>query len=131
MEPGKQKARLGGGGQALGQPQGVLVLAEGLEGQGLPSTPEARLLLSRLHLALGRPQEGLTFLGSPLVERLARGRLLFLSGKPPEALPNLEGLMTELSTPPGLHGQALSLLALAYQGPVSYTHLTLPTKLEV
>ena len=97
--------------EALRQYEEALRLA-----QGLPSTPEARLLLSRLHLALGRPQEGLTFLGSTLVERLERGRLLFLSGKPQEAIPILEGLLPELSTQPGLQGQALSLLALAYLG---------------
>lgn len=84
--------------------------------QGLPSTPEARLLLSRLHLALGRPQEGLAFLGSTLRERLERGRLLFLSGRPQEAIPLLEGLLPELSAQPGLQSQALSLLALAYFG---------------
>lgn len=84
--------------------------------QGLPSTPEARLLLARLHLALGRPQEGLALLGSTPLERLERGRLLFLSGKPQEAIPLLEGLLPELSAQPGLQGQALSLLALAYLG---------------
>ncbi|WP_243089206.1 tetratricopeptide repeat protein [Thermus neutrinimicus] len=97
--------------EALHQYEEALRLA-----QGLPSTPEARLLLSRLHLALGRPQEGLAFLGSTLRERLERGRLLFLSGRPQEAIPLLEGLLPELSAQPGLQSQALSLLALAYFG---------------
>ncbi|WP_243027934.1 tetratricopeptide repeat protein [Thermus albus] len=84
--------------------------------QNLPPTPEARLFLAQLYLALGHPQEGLKVLGPTLGERLERGRLLFLSGKPQEAIPLLEGLLPELSAQPRMQSEALSLLVLAYLG---------------
>ncbi|MFC0594833.1 tetratricopeptide repeat protein [Thermus composti] len=82
--------------------------------QGLPPTLEARLLLARLYLALGKPQEGLAFLGSTPEERLMEGRLLFLSGRPGEAISLLESLLPVL--PPEGRKEALRTLTLAYLG---------------
>lgn len=84
--------------------------------QGLPSTPEARLLLARLHLALGQPQEGLGALGSTLAEEVERSYLLFLVGRPQEAILHLEGLLPRLFGAQELQAKALSTLALAYLG---------------
>jgi tetratricopeptide (TPR) repeat protein len=108
-------------------PEGRLLRALALEGlkryeealgeaQGLPPTLEVRLLLARLYLALGRPEEGLAVLGSSLEERLERGRLLFLTGKPREAIRLLEEVLPELAGRPGLQRRALATLVLAYLG---------------
>ncbi|WP_117237768.1 tetratricopeptide repeat protein [Thermus sediminis] len=86
------------------------------EAQGLPPTPEVRLLLSRLHLALGNPELGLVALGFTLEEQLERGRLLFLTGRPQETAALLEDLLPQLATRPELQRQALSTLVLAYLG---------------
>ncbi|GAA5333999.1 MULTISPECIES: tetratricopeptide repeat protein [Thermus] len=97
--------------EALKRPEAALA-----EAQTLPPTPEVRLLLARLHLELGNPEAGLLALGSTREERLARGRLLFLVGRPGEAIPLLESLLPELAERPDLKAQALSTLTLAYLG---------------
>ncbi len=108
-------------------PEGRLLRALALEGlkryeealkeaKTLPSTPEVRLLLARLYLALDKPEEGLSVLDSSLEERLEKGRLLFLSGRPNEAIPLLEALLPELAGQPELARKALSTLVLAYLG---------------
>ncbi|SDF10645.1 Tetratricopeptide repeat [Thermus arciformis] len=86
------------------------------EAQGLPPTPEARLLLARIHLALGNPEAGLAALGSTLEERVERGRLLFLAGRPEEAVALLEEVLPQTSGRTDLQREALSTLVLAYFG---------------
>lgn len=97
--------------EALKRPEEALA-----EAQALPPTPEVRLLLARLHLSLGNPEAALLVLGSTREERLERGRLLFLTGRPGEAASLLENLLPELLGRPDLKAQALSTLTLAYLG---------------
>lgn len=97
--------------EAQGRLEAALDLA-----QSLPATPEARLLLARLHLAQGEPARGLGVLGSTLEEEVVRGRLLLLVGQPQEAASLLERLLPRLTGQPELQAQALATLALAYGG---------------
>ncbi|TBH20486.1 tetratricopeptide repeat protein [Thermus thermamylovorans] len=95
--------------EELGRLEEALLLA-----QSLPPTPEARLLLARLHLALGEPWRGLDLLGPTLEEQVERGRLLFLVGEPQGAVALLEGVLPQTSGE--LRRQALATLTLAYLG---------------
>ena len=66
--------------ERLGRPEEALALA-----RGLPLDREVRLLLGRLYLELGRPLEGVAYLGDTPEEVVLKGRLLLAAfpGKPP------------------------------------------------
>ncbi len=77
---------------------------------------ETRLLLARLYLALGRPQEAWGVLGDTPEEAILKGRALLLLGRLGEAASQMEALLPRLTTSLGLYEEALIALALAYLG---------------
>ena len=58
---------------------------------------EVRLLLGRLYLELGRPLEGVAYLGDTPEEVVLKGRLLLAGGRLAEAASLLEEVRSRLS----------------------------------
>ena len=97
--------------ERLGRPEEALALA-----RGLPLDREVRLLLGRLYLELGRPLEGVAYLGDTPEEVVLKGRLLLAGGRLAEAASLLEEVRSRLSPESPLYREALAALALARFG---------------
>ena len=86
----------------LGRLEEALALA-----RGLPLDREVRLLLGRLYLELGRPLEGVAYLGDTPEEVVLKGRLLLAGGRLAEAASLLEEVRSRLSPESPLYREAL------------------------
>jgi len=97
--------------ERLGRLEEALALA-----RGLPLDREVRLLLGRLYLELGRPLEGVAYLGDTPEEVVLKGRLLLAGGRLAEAASLLEEVRSRLSPESPLYREALAALVLARFG---------------
>ena len=97
--------------ERLGRLEEALALA-----RGLSLDREVRLLLGRLYLELGRPLEGVAYLGDTPEEAVLKGRLLLAGGRLAEAASLLEEVRSRLSPESPLYREALAALALARFG---------------